>query len=333
MDEKNDHLKGVGGHMIGVPLIISLLVFGATLLFVAAFLVHMGYVRGHQTLVQKIKQDGLTATFEEASTPAPPSRDSNLKGRWLAFMTRVGNFAKPKEQEGVTHIQRLFLTAGYRSKNATVIFFGSKVLCAAGMMVCVLALQLLKPGQVKFLHLAFFSIGLALAGFYLPNLWLSLKIARRKEALTIGLPDALDLLVVCVEAGQGLDAAIKRVAEDMQESSPIMSQELLLVNLENMAGLDRQQALKNLGERTGVEELVSLCNILIQSDRFGTSIAQALKTQSDYIRTARRMRLESMAAKTPVKLVFPMLLFIFPAIIVVILGPAFIKVSELFFGG
>jgi tight adherence protein C len=130
-----------------------------------------------------------------------------------------------------------------------------------------------------------------------------------------------------------LDAAIKRVAEDLQESSPIISQELLLVNLEIMAGLERQQALKNLGERTGVAELISLCNILIQSDRFGTSIAQALKTQSDYIRTERRQRLEAIAAKTPVKLLFPMLLFIFPAIMVVILGPAIIKLTEFFAKG
>ena len=154
-------------------------------------------------------------------------------------------------------------------------------------------------------------------------------IGSRQKKIREALPDALDLLVVCVEAGQGLDAAIKRVAEDLQESSPIISQELLLVNLEIMAGLERQQALKNLGERTGVEELVSLCNILIQSDRFGTSIAQALKTQSDYIRTARRQRLEAMAAKTPVKLLFPMLLFIFPAIMVVILGPAIITLVRI----
>ena len=154
-------------------------------------------------------------------------------------------------------------------------------------------------------------------------------ISSRQKKIREALPDALDLLVVCVEAGQGLDAAIKRVAEDLQESSPIISQELLLVNLEIMAGLERQQALKNLGERTGVEELVSLCNILIQSDRFGTSIAQALKTQSDYIRTARRQRLEGLAAKTPVKLLFPMLLFIFPAIMVVILGPAIITLIRI----
>ncbi len=176
-------------------------------------------------------------------------------------------------------------------------------------------------------------ISLCILAYFLPNFLLNRVISSRQKKIREALPDALDLLVVCVEAGQGLDAAIKRVAEDLQESSPIISQELLLVNLETMAGLERQQALKNLGERTGVEELVSLCNILIQSDRFGTSIAQALKTQSDYIRTARRQRLEGLAAKTPVKLVFPMLLFIFPAIMVVILGPAIIRLTEFFSKG
>ena len=127
-----------------------------------------------------------------------------------------------------------------------------------------------------------------LLGFILPDLILNRLISSRQKNIREAIPDALDLLVVCVEAGQGLDAAIKRVSDDLQESSPIISQELILVNLETMAGLERQQALRNLGERTGVDELISLCNVLIQSDRFGTSIAQALKTQSDYMRTARR---------------------------------------------
>jgi tight adherence protein C len=114
------------------------------------------------------------------------------------------------------------------------------------------------------------------------------------------------------------------------ESRPIIARELLLVNLEIMAGLEREQALRNLGERTGVDELISLCNILIQSDRFGTSVGQALKTHSDFMRTTRRKKLEELAAKTPVKLVFPLLLFIFPAIMVVVLGPAIIRISEFF---
>jgi tight adherence protein C len=165
-------------------------------------------------------------------------------------------------------------------------------------------------------------------GFYLPNLFLNRQIQSRQKKINEGLPDALDLLVVCVEAGLGLNAAMKRVAEDCQVSNPVLSQEFMLVNLEILAGLDREQALRNLADRTGVEDLGNLCAILIQSEKFGTSIATALRVQSDTLRTKRRQRLEEKAAQTPVKLMFPLLLFIFPALLVVILGPAVIQVME-----
>ena len=165
-------------------------------------------------------------------------------------------------------------------------------------------------------------------GFYLPNFILKSQIQSRQKKINEGLPDALDLLVVCVEAGLGLNAAMKRVAEDCQVNNPVLSQEFLLVNLEIMAGLDREQALRNLAERTGVEDLSNLCAILIQAEKFGTSIATALRVQSDTLRTKRRQRLEEKAAQTPVKLIFPLLLFIFPALMVVILGPAVIQVME-----
>jgi tight adherence protein C len=150
----------------------------------------------------------------------------------------------------------------------------------------------------------------------------------RQKKLKKGLPDALDLLVVCVEAGQGLNAALKRVADDLRLANPSLAMELALVNLEINAGLEREQALRNLADRTGVDEIASLCSILIQSDRFGTSMANALRVQSDILRTNRRQKLEEKAAKTPVKLLFPLLLFIFPAIMVVILGPAAIRIME-----
>jgi tight adherence protein C len=310
--------------MIDVPLIVSLLVFSATVFFVAAFLVHMGYMRGHQTLMHKIKQDGRTVT-EEGSGPASPSMDSPVKGQWLAILARLGRLAKPKEEEGITHIQRLFLRAGYRGKNATVIFFGSKVLCAAGLLVCVFVLQLLKPGQVKFFNLTFFSIGFALVGFYLPNLWLSLKTARRKEALTLGLPDALDLLVVCAEAGMGLDAAMKRVGEEMKLSNKTISEEFKLLNLELRAGKSRKDALKNLALRTGLEDVNSLVTLLVQTDRFGTSVAQALRVHSDAMRRRRTQKVEEVAAKLPIKLLFPTIFCIFPSLFLVILGPALLQ--------
>ena len=233
-------------------------------------------------------------------------------------------------KDGATtkRLQAKLIRAGIYTERAIPLFLGVKL---GGLLVLPILVLFILWGNTNQRGLLMgIPIALCSLGYILPDLILSRMISSRQQKVRESLPDALDLLVVCVEAGQGLDAAIKRVSEELQESSPIISQELLLVNLETMAGLERQQALKNLGERTGVEELISLCNVLIQSDRLGTSIAQALKTQSDYMRTARRLRLEGMAAKTPVKLVFPMLLFIFPAIVVVILGPAFIRVSELF---
>ena len=224
-------------------------------------------------------------------------------------------------------LQARLTQAGIYSERAIPLFLGVKL---GGLLILPILVLILLWGGASQRTLMVLTISLCILAYILPNLLLDRVIRSRQKKIREALPAALDLLVVCVEAGQGLDAAIKRVAEDLRESSPIISQELLLVNLEIMAGLERQQALKNLGERTGVDELVSLCNILIQSDRFGTSIAQALKTQSDYIRTNRRQKLEALAAKTPVKLLFPMLLFIFPAIMVVILGPAIITLTEFF---
>ena len=233
-------------------------------------------------------------------------------------------------KDGATtkRLQAKLIRAGIYTERAIPLFLGVKL---GGLLVLPILVLFLLWGNTNQRGLLMgIPIALCSLGYVLPDLILSRIISSRQQKIRESLPDALDLLVVCVEAGQGLDAAIKRVSEELQESSPIISQELLLVNLEIMAGLERQQALKNLGERTGVEQLISLCNILIQSDRLGTSIAQALKTQSDYIRTARRLRLEGLAAKTAVKLLFPMLLFIFPAIMVVVLGPAIIRLSEFF---
>jgi tight adherence protein C len=233
-----------------------------------------------------------------------------------------------KEGATIKKLQAKLIQAGIYSERAIPLFLGVKL---GGLLVLpILVLFLLWSSTSQRSLLMGIPLVLCALGYFLPNLILNRIIHSRQQQIRESLPDALDLLVVCVEAGQGLDAAVKRVSEDLQESSPVISQELLMVNLETMAGLDRQQALKNLGERTGVEELISLCNILIQSERFGTSIAQALKTQSDYMRTTRRQRLEELAAKTPVKLVFPMLLFIFPGIMVVILGPTIIRLSEFF---
>ena len=228
----------------------------------------------------------------------------------------------PKAQE----IKMGLAQAGFSGEGAIAVFMGLKIGLALALPI--LALPFLSGRHLSLILLIGALYLLLMAGYLIPSLVLNKLATRRKTQIRETLPDALDLMVVCVEAGQGLNAAIKRVGDDLRLTNPILSQEMLQVNLEISAGVEREQALRNLGERTGVDEVISLCNILIQSDRFGTSVANTLKIQSDSVRTNRRLKLEELAAKTPVKLVFPLLLFIFPAIMVVILGPAAIRISE-----
>jgi tight adherence protein C len=173
-------------------------------------------------------------------------------------------------------------------------------------------------------HYSPFFIILAAAGlgFLLPEMWLHSRITARKGRLRRGLPDGLDLLVICVEVGLGLDQAILRVAQELRIVHPELSEELQMVNLEMRVGKTRIEALRELARRTGLEDLKSLVSMLIQTERFGTSVAQSLRVHSDELRTKRRQRAEEMSAKTTVKMVGPLVFFIFPALIVVLLGPA-----------
>jgi tight adherence protein C len=180
--------------------------------------------------------------------------------------------------------------------------------------------------------IAAFTI-LSVGGFYLPNLWLKNKIAKRKEQIFKGFPDALDLMVVCVEAGMGLDSAVTRVAKEMKLNNKVISEEFNIYNLEMRAGKLRRDALKNLGMRCGVTEVDNLVTLLIQTDKFGTSISQSLKVYSDTMRVQRMQRAEEMAAKIPIKLLFPLIFFIFPSLFVAILGPAAIQIYRVLIKG
>ena len=169
-------------------------------------------------------------------------------------------------------------------------------------------------------------MGLSALGYYLPNVVLARKIALRQRELFESFPDAIDLMTVCIEAGLGLDAAMVRVGEEMRLRSNTLADELHLVSLELRAGRTREQALRNLGLRTGVEEIEALASMLIQADRFGTSIAASLRVHSDTLRTTRRLRAEEAAAKIALKLLFPLIFCIFPSLMLVLLGPAFINI-------
>jgi tight adherence protein C len=172
------------------------------------------------------------------------------------------------------------------------------------------------------------ALAAALVGLYLPDFWLRIKRSKRANSLERGFPDTLDLLVVCVEAGMGLDGAINRVSKEIKLSNPALSDEFRLYTLEVKAGKSRQEALNNLGIRTDLEDVKNFVGLLVQTIRFGTSMADTLRIYSDTFRTKRRQRAEEKAAKLPVKMIFPCFLFIFPAMFVVILGPAVIQLFE-----
>lgn len=227
-------------------------------------------------------------------------------------------------------LRKKLLHAGIRHPRAVPIYLGVRVLAAAGFaLLGFLGATALTVGLTRILLLT--ACG-ALVGLILPPLYLTRRVRRRKEAIQKGLPDALDLMVVCVEAGLGLNQTLVRVADETERICPELSEELVLTNLEIRAGTSREEALRNLGERTGVDDVRSLVGMLIQTDRFGTSIAKSLRVHSDDLRSKRQQRAEEAAAKTTIKMIPPLVFFIFPAIFVVILGPALIRIIEMFAG-
>jgi tight adherence protein C len=240
--------------------------------------------------------------------------------RMSATFKRMGRVA-PQSPSEMGKLQRRLVAAGFRNNEALIVFLGIRVAVAA-VLFAGLALPLFMRPNIA---LAFGGAGL---GYILPNIVLARLEKRRQHKIRLSLPDALDLLVVSVEAGLGLDQAIQRVGEELTFAHPELCEELRLINFELRAGKARTEALHNLGERTGVDDVISLVAMLVQTDKFGTSVAKSLRVHSDTLRTKRRQRAEEAAAKTGVKMVFPLVLCIFPAIWVVTLGPAAIKIVQ-----
>jgi len=307
--------------------LISILVFIAALLFILGIFYDIEYRQGRWRLLVRIKKQ----MGEEINPLEKSTGSSAMRKYFLRIIGPLGERIKPKSEGELSHLRKTFLKAGYRRESAIVIFFGMKVFLAILLVVIFFIIKISMWKIMTSLNFTFLSVTLALIGFYLPNLWLRFKIAARKEKITKGFPDALDLMVVCVEAGVGLDAAIYRVGEEMKLSNKVLSEEFKLLSLELRAGKQRGEALRNLALRTDLEDVNSLMTLLIQTEKFGTSIAQALRVYSDSMRTKRRQRAEEMAAKLPVKLVFPLVFFIFPSLFIVILGPAAIRMVRILF--
>jgi len=212
-----------------------------------------------------------------------------------------------------------------------MIFAGTKFVLALALPLCVF---LFRPDSVRLWTPAMsilLYVSLAMFGYYAPQLWLQLRIRERKRQISEGFPDALDLIVVCLESGLGLGPAIQRVGEEMKHAHKNLSDELHVLSLELRTGLPRQQALRNLGIRTGVDDVKSLMGVLIQTDRFGTSVGDALRVYSDHMRKTRQFRAEELANKLPIKLLFPLIFCIFPSFFVIIMGPAVITFIRVLF--
>ena len=223
-------------------------------------------------------------------------------------------------------IRTRFIMAGFRHPSAPVIFFAAKTILAL-LLPLLMFMALSSTGkQQNFNMLLLYLLAAATLGTYLPNLVLRNAITRRQREIFESFPDALDLMTICVEAGLGVDAALARVAAEIGLASPVLSEEMTLVTLELRAGATKEKALRNLALRTGVEDVDALVSMLIQAERFGTSIAASLRIQSDLLRSKRRMRAEETAAKIGLKLLFPLIFFIFPALMVVLMGPAMIQI-------
>jgi tight adherence protein C len=236
----------------------------------------------------------------------------------------VGPFQRmvPRSAGEVSIVQKRLARAGYREKSYVSVFYGAKVLVP--LLLCLLVVV-----SGLYSITGFFSCVMALGlGFLVPDFFLGNRIKARQTRLRLGLPDALDLIVICVEAGLGMDRAIMRTSEELQISRPEIADELGLVTLEQRAGRTRADAWKNVGDRTDVESIRALAAILIQADKFGTSVGKTLRTHAETLRTRRRQDAEEQAAKTTVKLIFPLDLCIFPALFVVTLGPSILVIME-----
>lgn len=272
--------------------------------------------------LERIGRPKSLADIDLNTSGARVERFAGLKGA----ATTLGGALEPQSELEKSNLRIKLANAGFRSENAPAIYHGLRM----ASMLLFLGLGLLgfyfKYGfTYKLLQWVLIS---GAFGFYLPNIFLWQMRRNRQQAIFLSLPDALDLMVVCVESGLGLDAAMRRVTDEMKGHASVLAEEFALANLQLQMGRPRREVLHDLGVRTGVDDMRSLAAILIQADRFGASIAQALRVQSDSMRTRRRQLAEEKAAKTAVQLIFPLVLFIFPGIFVVLVGPAAIQIAK-----
>jgi tight adherence protein C len=301
--------------------------------FLVFFMLSMGVAqvvmqrKQRQEIVRKIAGNPRLVEKDEDDKD---KKDMSLQRIFLTIFTSIGTRLSPRESIDYSAVRLKFLRAGLRGEKVAAAFWGAKIYMA---LFCIIVFVVSHIFFIQVLDNTIFmalTVVLGIFGFYLPDIWLYLKSNSRKDKIVEGLPDALDLLGLCIEAGMGWDSAINRVARELSMVNPVLSEELKLMNLELRAGKARIDALRNLALRTMSSEINNLFTLLIQTDQFGTSLVDAIRIYSDSYRTKRFQKAEEIAAKLPVKLIFPLGLFIFPSLLIVILGPALIRIYQVF---
>jgi tight adherence protein C len=294
----------------------------ATVLLFATVAVVFTFLGARFWVRPKAAIDRVTLSSAQQASAQVPLHPSLV---FHDLVKRLGTLL-PQSPKDAGKIERRLIRAGYRSPSALRTFFGSKILFAVVLpaVAALVSTQTDAFGDNTLLVI----LGAALAGFMGPSQFLDFKIKRRQKQIRRALPNALDLMVVCVESGLGLDQAIMQTAKELETAHPEISQEFTLVNLELRAGKRRAEALRNLAERSAVGELKKLVAVLVQADRFGTGIAQTLRGHSDYMRVQAQQAAEEKAAKLGVKLVFPIFFCILPSLFVVTVGPVMVRISR-----
>lgn len=309
-----------------------MLIIESLVLVILSFILVVWLVFNLESIYRKIKlklQIKKVLTDKFAYTKKDIGTFKVAQTRASLILERLSKLSLPKEGWQSSDLKLKFIRAGIRDNRVSTYFFAIKTI---GFIVLPL-LNLFIFGT--FLDLAGSTLFLltvisAITGYLGPELYISHRTSYRKRDMTNHLPDLIDLLVIATESGMGMDAAINRVSREIAKSSPVLAEEFYMSSLEIRAGASRIQSLKNLALRVNLEDLNNLVNMLSQSDKFGTSLANSLRIQSELMRTKRMQRAEELAAKIPVKMLFPMIFFMFPAVMIVLIGPAIIQVANVF---
>ncbi len=316
----------VSTQSIIVPLLFFLIVF-----FLCMFLVRFFNQRNkNKDIVKKIQQDaGFNAMAAVDDEKVESDKASRVhKNFFISFFSFFGKNLTKKDAADSKPLKMKFLQAGLSWENTLAAFWGAKLFLPFVSVALSIAVKVFVFKTMTYPQTIVAVTISALLGYYLPDIWLKNKADKRKERLLKGLPDTLDMLVVCVEAGMGLDSALDRVGREMDLIYPELSHEFSILNHEIRVGKDRNDALRSLAERSNLQEMNSLVSLLIQTNKFGTSVSTALKVFAESFRTKRFQLAEEIAAKLPVTILIPLLIFIFPAMFVIILGPAAISIYK-----